>query len=245
MTNDPEYDESFFEGNLASTLFSARAVVPRIVELVHPESVVDVGCGSGGWLSVFADIGVRDLLGIDGAYASSRPLAIPQDRFVAYDLTQPLSLPRSFDLGLCLEVAEHLPPATSGQLVHGLCRIAPVILFSAAPPLQPGVRHVNTHWPSFWAELFDREGFLTFDFLRTEFWNRSEVSFWYSQNMLLFVERTHLDPSSRLAHERPVPAYAVRRRIHPRLVSDGLARLVAEPRVTMQKVLSLAGNWRA
>src|SRR5579871_1000019 len=44
---------------------SASRVVPRIIELFAPRSVVDVGCGLGTWLETFRTHGVEELLGID------------------------------------------------------------------------------------------------------------------------------------------------------------------------------------
>ncbi len=38
---------------------SAREVVPIIMELVNPKSVIDIGCGTGTWLSVFEKHGVK------------------------------------------------------------------------------------------------------------------------------------------------------------------------------------------
>lgn len=49
------YDSPFSEGRRTRTALSARAIVPHIVTLVEPSSVIDVGCGEGAWLSVFRE----------------------------------------------------------------------------------------------------------------------------------------------------------------------------------------------
>ena len=110
---------------------SAKEVVPHVLELVRPSSVVDVGCGAGSWLSVFRDHGIIDVLGIDGESMSLDLLQIPREQFLTHDLTEPLVLGRRFDLALSLEVAEHLEPrkrvpfycfpgqAGAGDLVFG------------------------------------------------------------------------------------------------------------------------------
>ena len=43
-------------------------IVPEIIELLNPKSVVDIGCGLGTFLNVFKRLGVNDILGIDGPW---------------------------------------------------------------------------------------------------------------------------------------------------------------------------------
>lgn len=157
------------------------------MRMVQPHSVVDVGCGCGAWLSVFRSCGVDRILGIDGHHIDSKWLEIPAHDFQACDLTRPFQLDQTFDLALCLEVAEHVPARASSSLVQSLAQLAPVILFSAAVPQQGGVNHINEQWPSYWRRLFERQQFRMLDLIRKEIWLRPEVKFWYRQNMFLFV----------------------------------------------------------
>ena len=131
------YDRDFFESISAGSLASARTVLPMVVDLVGPPaSVVDVGCGTGAWLRAFSEAGVDDYLGIDGDYVRVDQLDIPPDRFRAMDLTRPISLERRYDLVLCLEVGEHLPPSDADGLVRSLTALGDTVLFSAAIPYQ-------------------------------------------------------------------------------------------------------------
>lgn len=195
------YSKSFFDALEGQALSSAARVVPIILELVQPRSVVDVGCGSGAWLSVFADHGVEDLLGIDG-YRPDR-LLIPADRFLQCDLDRELRLDRGFDLAVCLEVAEHLRPVSAGLLVGGLARLAPVVIFSAAAPAQGGTEHLNEQWPEYWAALFADRGYEVLDPIRRRVWNDPAVSWWYAQNMLVFVRRDELERRPALEKQLP------------------------------------------
>jgi SAM-dependent methyltransferase len=202
------YSERFFADHEAGARRSAGVVVPLVVDLLAPASVVDVGCGLGTWLSVFREHGVEDVVGVDGAYVDRDSLAIPADRFLARDLTEPLDLGRSFDLAVSLEVAEHLPERAAQTFVDSLARLAPAILFSAAIPEQDGAGHVYGQWPSFWRGLFAPRGLRLVDCVRTEIWSNDAVEFWYRQNMLLFVQpevvegRTHLQ--AELSVRRPL-----------------------------------------
>lgn len=105
--------------------------------MLSPGKVVDVGCATGYWLAAFSSRGVGSVLGIDGDYVDWGSLRIDPASFVAHDLTHlPLPVEDRFDLALCMEVAEHLPPESATPLVAELVRLAPLVLFSAAIPDQ-------------------------------------------------------------------------------------------------------------
>jgi len=181
------YDEQFFAGIDAGSRSSAAVIVPIIMEVLNPTSVVDVGCGTGAWLAAFQAAGVKDLLGIDGDYVARSSLNIPVESFQPADLGRPLRIDRSFDLALSVEVAEHLAPSRAESFVADLVRLAPVVCFSAAIPLQGGVDHVNERWQDEWAAIFATHGYRPVDLIRARVWDNPEVRPWYAQNMFLYV----------------------------------------------------------
>lgn len=186
------YNEKFYDDQSSGSLRSAKAIVPTIVDLLSPKSVVDIGSGIGTWLSVFVENGVQDILGIDGPYVERNKLLIPSDCFLAADLNNIPPMTRPFDLALCLEVAEHLPHNSSDTLVDALTTSSNVVLFSAAIPFQGGEFHINEQWPDYWHEKFIRKNFISFDFLRQSLWANDEIEFWYRQNMVLYVRADHM-----------------------------------------------------
>ena len=95
---DQPYDESFFDFITKSSRQSAKEIVPLVLEFIRPQSVVDVGCGTGAWLSVFREQGIKDILGIDGDYVDLNSLLVPEESFQAHDLVCPLKIGRKFDL---------------------------------------------------------------------------------------------------------------------------------------------------
>lgn len=201
-----DYASGYYDTLDATSMRSARRVVPRVMDLVRPARVVDVGCGRGGWLRVFLDHGATEVLGVDGDWVDPAGLHIPRERFQHRDLRQPLEIAGTFDLAVSLEVAEHLPATQADGFVGALTRLAPVVLFSAAIPHQGGVGHVNEQWPEYWAECFVRHGFLAVDVLRRELWDDPGVAWWYAQNLLLFSCEPRLaamaGPAPRLVHPR-------------------------------------------
>lgn len=185
------YGERFYKNQSGGSLRSAEIIVPIILNVLRPRSVVDVGCGTGGWLSVFSRHGV-EICGIDGQHVPLDQLQIPSDRFIARDLEEPLRGlfdNDAFDLAVSLEVAEHLLPSRAESFVEDLTTLAPIVLFSAAVPHQGGTRHLNEQWQTYWAEKFSALGYATIDFVRDLVWTREDVEPWYQQNLLIYVRR--------------------------------------------------------
>ncbi len=131
------------------------------------QSVVDVGCGHGLTLQGFARVGpALRLKGFDDsadaiARARARGLDVEPLDIVALSRREAAAMAGrigEFDLAVCLEVAEHLPPWHGGKLFTLLAGARRVI-FSAAHPNQGGKFHVNEQPAEFWIERFRRRGF--------------------------------------------------------------------------------------
>lgn len=206
------YTSDFYRKQAADSRRSAEIIVPLVVDLIRPNSVVDVGCGVGAWLSVFMDHGIGDVLGVDGAWVDKAELRIPERRFTSFDLEKPLRLGRQFDLAMSVEVAEHLPAECAEIFVASLTRLAPVVLFSAAIPFQGGTHHLNEQWPEYWAGYFRERGYAAVDCLRKKIWRNDNVDWWYAQNILIFARRDYLDTRPILKPEHEAPSALV----HPK-----------------------------
>jgi SAM-dependent methyltransferase len=216
MHPDKPYGPEFFERLREGARRSARAVVPAVLEYVRPASVIDVGCGTGTWLSVFREAGMSDVWGVDGTYVDRALLEIPAERFLAHDLGEPLKLDRRFDLVVSLEVGEHLPAGSAEGFVRSLTGLGPVVLFSAAAPHQGGTHHINEQWPDYWAALFAESGFVAIDCLRRRFWADEAVEWWYAQNVIFYVDRGELERHPRLVEERRFSARLPLSLVHPK-----------------------------
>lgn len=181
------YKSSFYESQMDGSYKSAGIVLPRLFAHLKPRSVVDFGCGVGTWLRACMDLGVTDILGLDGRHVDTNLLKVPLDSFLACDLSSDsLNLPRKFELAISLEVAEHLPENRADNFVAGLCNAADVVLFAAAIPGQRGTSHINEQFPSYWIPKFGAHKFQCFDFLRKVEWSNPNVDVWYRQNILIF-----------------------------------------------------------
>jgi hypothetical protein len=186
------YGAEFYAQHITGSVQSAEIVAALVTELIRPTSVVDVGCGMGGWLRAFGANGARELSGIDGDHVDRSKLFFDSSHFSAVDLSQPFKIDGRYDLALCLEVAEHIPHEHSGDLVDALCAAAPVVLFSAAVPGQGGTGHINERWPEYWRERFQARGFRMCDVVRPRVREDRRVVWWYRQNLLIYANEAGL-----------------------------------------------------
>ncbi len=191
LPHDVAYSKDFFievmDGPASS---SAPTMAQSIVDELHPHSVIDVGCGSGALLAALRDLGVR----VHGFEKAKGGLAMCAERgldVTAIDLATGRFPPgTAADVAVCFEVAEHIPARFASHLVSSLTGVAPVVLFSAAPPGQGGTDHVNEQPACYWADLFSEKGYSQDRRLQESLvrqWRASaNVADWYTANLLVF-----------------------------------------------------------
>lgn len=195
------YGSDFYAGQKVGSLKSAEIVIPLILNLIKPKSVIDVGCGVGTWLSVFKKNGIQDVLGLDGDYVDKNLLEIKPDEFRATNVAHPIEIGRVFDLAISLEVAEHIAQEAADTFIESLIKMAPVVVFSAAIPHQRGANHVNEQWPDYWREKFSKHNYVAIDCIRARVWDNEDVKVWYRQNTIIYVLEDFLEKNPALKAE--------------------------------------------
>jgi hypothetical protein len=98
---------------------------------------------------------------------------------------------------ICLEVAEHVPFEFSDTLVENIVSANPKnLIFTAAPPSQEGINHINLQLPHFWAVRFEQYGyFIDVDLsekFRQELYGKLKFTPWYLENWLVFRKKDGL-----------------------------------------------------
>ncbi len=181
------YGADFHRVTADMNRYSAQRVVSVVTSLLRVSSVADFGCGQGVWLEAWHRAGADDVMGIDGPCVDRLSLEFSNDCFQSRDLAQPIDLGRRFDLVQSLEVAEHLPEDRAACFVESLVRHSDIVLFSAAPPGQGGVGHINEQPYEYWARVFAAEGYALFDVIRPAIADEPNVRPWYRYNTLLFA----------------------------------------------------------
>lgn len=241
------YSRDFYEGQSTSSFDAGAAMLPPVLSLVRPSSMIDIGCGVGTWLAAAEALGVPRLVGVEGPWVTPRQLKSERIVLVTHDLERPLPVSESFDLAMSVEVAEHLSAGRAEALVAELCARAPVVLFGAAIPGQGGVNHINEEWQSVWAARFAALDFQSVDLLRPTFWQRSEIPVHYRQNTLLYVHSSRwADLESR--HGAPLPRPSILDIVHPEVLNAHVADKEAPPtvRTSLRAIVGIPGAiWRS
>ena len=185
-------NKTYIHTSKVHNLTSPGIVVPMLIDLFDPKSVLDVGCGIGTWLHSFQQHGVNDIMGIDGDFVDRSLLKeyVEEKKFSPLDLSKAFNLDRKFDMVISLEVAEHLPERSADDFITSLCNHSDLVIFSAAIPGQGGQNHVNEQWMAYWIEKFEARHFKHYDIMRPLLWNEHKVDWWYKQNMMVFSTRT-------------------------------------------------------
>jgi hypothetical protein len=227
--NDEHYDQVFYDGQVAGSLVSARVILGLLKHYFPFETVVDVGCGHGTWAAASLEGGASFAAGLDGPWNTQDQMVNPKVRFQSVDLesknwADQLSC-RRFDLVICMEVAEHLSPTIARTFVGELCRLADVVLFSAAFVGQRGQNHINEKRHSEWGEIFMEQGYAVFDLFRPFLWADDSVETCYRQNAFLYVKKGSdaMQGYFENRHE-PMPALAFMDCIHPEIWLSRLRR---------------------
>jgi predicted RNA methylase len=70
------YPDSFYDATAAGSYNSARAILSCVIPELRPKSIIDVGCGRGAWLCAAKELGVREVVGLDGGYVDASKLMI-------------------------------------------------------------------------------------------------------------------------------------------------------------------------
>lgn len=189
--------------------WSRSALFGAFAHLGLPRTLLDVGCGEGHLVELAARLGIYSV-GVDVSLTDPRrqgslftllrrdltvPLGLEAETAVGRDLT-----PCVFDLVLCWEVAEHLPPAAADQLVDTLATYAApagTLVFTAAYPGQGGTGHVNEQPPQYWRDSLVAAGFTPVQHgpLRDTWTAVCGWCQWYPQNLQVFRRREYRLPA--------------------------------------------------
>lgn len=191
------YDEAFWDFHEPGDWDGFAALILRYCPA---RSIVDVGCGQGALLGGFQR--VDSTLVLQGYDSSPIALARARSRGLAVDPLDVVGLSNdgaaarartlaSFDVALCLEVAEHIPAWHSDKLLTILSGV-PRLVFSAAHPNQGGQLHVNEQPASYWIDRFAARGFKLSPVdavLRSELQSLALPS-WYKENIRVLEKET-------------------------------------------------------
>ena len=190
-----KYTKEFYDEHWLGSYKKAKMVLPVVLNLLPKiNSVVDFGCGTGVWLSVFQELGINDITGYDGPWVNKESLRIPFENFNAVALDKKICLKKRYDLAISIEVAEHLPKESAKIFVETLTAASDIVLFSAAIPNQGGENHINEQWQDYWVKIFKENNYIGTDIVRKniwKLWSEQEIQGGgvSKQNIILFINK--------------------------------------------------------
>jgi hypothetical protein len=186
--NQAGFDKSFNSALVILDVVFSKGGVPK--------SLIDIGGGAGAWLLSAKQLGVEELVLVEGEWINKTTLNA--DFFSIDNSDLESSIPEyreKFAMCICVEVAEHLSPERAESFVRDLTGISDKILFSAAIPGQGGHGHTNERLHSYWINLFAKNGFGTNNFISKIIWDNPEVEAIYRQNIMYFEKGIPTDIS--------------------------------------------------
>jgi SAM-dependent methyltransferase len=135
----------------------------KIVRRYKPKTAVDVGCAFGLIIEALCDLGV-DAYGFDiSPFAISNARTDMTDRLRVHSILEPVPLRaggKKYDLAICIEVLEHLPPEQAETAIANLCAASDRVLFSSSPDDFDEPTHFNVLPTAEWLKMFAAQGFV-------------------------------------------------------------------------------------
>lgn len=159
------FNQSYFQSGCGEIPYERRdewlqhfaRIADMLTRGINPGSVLDAGCAMGFLVEALRDRGI-DAFGVDVSdYAISQVREDIRPYCAIGSVTDPL--PQRYDLIVCIEVLEHLPPAASIEALAMLCNATNDIIFSSSPEDYTEATHLNVQPPEYWAGLFAGHGF--------------------------------------------------------------------------------------
>jgi SAM-dependent methyltransferase len=147
----------FREYELESASLTTVKTIDRVIELFHPRTALDIGCGVGRSLDYFLERGVS-AEGVEGSRIAIQRARHPK-LIAEFNLNNVLDLGRKFDILWSFEFVEHIHPAFVPNLTRTLSNHSDRIIMSAARPGQGGMGHFNEQPPEYWIKAMARHGY--------------------------------------------------------------------------------------
>jgi hypothetical protein len=160
------YDEKFYRVHLDDEhQVCMSAIAEALNAEFHPFSVVDFGCGVGSLLERFRVVSHVTVLGYEHpdalAVLRETGTVLPLKFYCPVDLSAKGNggATSISSLGICIEVAEHIPRECHPQFFDFITTAGDVLFFSGAMPGQGGTGHIAEAPVQYWDRQLAGRGF--------------------------------------------------------------------------------------
>jgi SAM-dependent methyltransferase len=243
----PSFDESYFSSSSYSeetgipyerheawlALFGAMA--DYICTVIAPRTVLDAGCAKGFLVEALRDRGV-EAYGVDISEYALRQVREDVRPFCwQASLAEPL--PDRYDLIVCIETLEHMPPADSERAIINITAHTDDLIFSSSPIHFREATHINLRPPEHWAERFAARG------LRRDF--ETDLSTVISDWAVRFRRRQEPLPELVDEYERRLSVLAAERTgLRRQLIEDRAGMAQRTPAEVELAAIKQSRSWR-
>lgn len=180
-------DNSIFlyESEMEGCSLFPKEILNATIELFHPKSVLDVGCGTGVSMEYFQKHGA-EVYGLEGSEMAKRHSRVGE-KIQIVDLHKPVKLDRKFDVVWSFEVAEHIHPDYVDSLLTTLTSNGDLLVLSAAQPGQGGLGHLNEQPREYWIDRIEKRGFIYMHDVSAKYFDLPDS---FAKNMMVYKRRT-------------------------------------------------------
>jgi hypothetical protein len=161
------------------------ALAGMIGILFSPNRVADLGCGDGRYCSIFKAYGWPEIHGYEGT-KDVQTLNIYDD-IMYIDLTKKRVVDIEYDLVVCLEVGEHIPPQHEQTFLDNLLEFTSkdLILSWALPGQYSASGHVNCQPNDYIITQLSQRN-LYFDETTTHLLRQHSYFKWFKKGVMVF-----------------------------------------------------------
>jgi len=166
----------------------------KAVSIVFKEAKTfnDIGCGTGQFVKAINGFGSK-CQGYEHSLTARLFGRLIGLKIQTFDLTRKLPILglAKADISYSLEVGEHIPSFMSADLVKTMVDAGSVVIFSAAQPGQLGHGHINCQTKIWWAEEFQKQGYIVDRILTDRFVGKlaenAKISAFLVDNIQIFT----------------------------------------------------------
>lgn len=156
-----------------------------VKQVLNPHKVIDLGCGPGTYVYSLRDQGI-EALGYDlDPRVKDKPFLRHKNILEVEDKA---------DAVMCIEVAEHLEPKYSQDIVdkiYDTLEEGGTLIWTAAHLGQGGVDHINCRPKEYWEKKFKDKGLVRCETLENQLLNQVRQSIhlgWFVMNLMVFYK---------------------------------------------------------
>ena len=163
----------------------ADNIAAWVKRVVDPDKVIDLGCGPGTYVYSLRDQGIE-------AFGYDLDPRVKGQPFLEHKNI--LEVKDQGDVVMCIEVAEHIEPKFSQDIVdkvYDTLKEDGVLIWTAAHLGQGGVDHINCRPKEYWEKKFKDKGLIRCQTLENQLLTQVKQSIhlgWFTMNLLVFYK---------------------------------------------------------